>query len=685
VATLEPVWRAEVDRLVPTGSSRPTPAAGTRAVADAWRRYRFFEGLARAFAGVGRPLLLVLDNLQWCDQETLAFLPACLGLTRGAPILVAATLRDDDLDDTPDLVRWIGDLRAGGLATELTLGPLDVADTATLAEAVSGRPLLPDNVRLLQAATGGFPLYVVEAVRTAVDLGTTRLPAGDLTSVLRGRIDQVSAAARETAGLAAAVGRDFTLDLLIEAGGQEPDVVVAAVDELWRRRIVRELADGYDFSHDLLRDAAYARVSPPRRWLLHRRLADSLERLHPDDTDAVSAQLAEQYARGGRPDQAVAYYRRAADVAAGTFAHAEAIRLHQAALGVLAGRPAGQHRQERELAVLEAMAAPLNARHGFASAELRRTLERTVAVATELGRTESVLTGVVGLWASQFVQGDIAGAHQGASHALTLVAPDSELYGSAQFAFGGSALTLGRPAEGLRHFELASELTAGAPMWTVGTRPDVHGRAWAAHAHWLLGDDAAAVLAATEAIALARAVGNPFNVAVALAYAGITHQLRGDRAALRPVVAELRGLCDRYEFAYYREWGMLLAGWSEVDEPGVELARRGIAGLKAQGAAARMPYWLSLLADLQHRDGQPDAARATLDAAVVAGQVRDDLWWLPEVLRMRSAYDVPEQAVPRLRSAARLAEEQGSTALLRRCERDLAELGVSAPEGVASG
>ena len=56
---------------------------------DAWQRHRFFEGLARALIGVGRPMLLVLDNLQWCDQETLAFLTFCLGLAPAAQLLVA--------------------------------------------------------------------------------------------------------------------------------------------------------------------------------------------------------------------------------------------------------------------------------------------------------------------------------------------------------------------------------------------------------------------------------------------------------------------------------------------------------------------------------------------------------------------------------------------------------------------
>jgi hypothetical protein len=65
-----------------------------------------------------------------------------------------------------------------------------------------------------------------------------------------------------------------------------------------------------------------------------------------------------------------------------------------------------------------------------------------------------------------------------------------------------------------------------------------------------------------------------------------------------------------------------------------------------------MPYWLSLLADLQAGCGRADAARATLDAALTTGRVHDDLWWLPEVMRMRARYDERDAATARLRSAA---------------------------------
>ena len=677
-ATLDPAWRAEVGRLAPAGG-RGERAAGSRSMADAWQRHRFFEGLARALMAVGRPVLLVLDNMQWCDQETLAFLTFFLGLAPGTPVLMAGTLRNETLDADPELADWTVRMRATGLMTELSLSPLDAADTARLAEAISGQPLLADDVDLLQATTGGFPLYVIEAVRGSVDPGGTPLPAGDLTAVLRNRLDQATAAAREVASLAAAVGTNFTLDLLTEASDLDAGIVVGAVDELWRRRIMREFRDGYDFSHDLLRDTAYAQVSPPKRWLLHRRVAQALELLHADDADTVSVQLAEQYARGGRPARAVAYYRRAADLAAGMFAHAEAIRLHAEALSIVRSLPEGKDRDRQELEVLEAMAAPLNARYGYSSPQLQRALERSIDLAESLGRRDSTLTGLVALWATQFVQGRIADGYQTATRALTLVDPGSEMSGPAHFAVGGSAVSLGMPEEGLRHLELAAKLASGAVWLSVGTRADVQGTAWAAHAHWLLGHDAEALAACQEAIKLARTIGHPYCLAVALAYGSITHQMRHDMSELRDTAGELRDLCGRHGFAYYREWGLILDAWSRPDGSGIDLARRGIANLKTAGSFGRRPYWLSLLADLLARNNRLDAARAALDAALVVGRERDDLWWLPEVMRLRAAHDEEEAAISRLRSAAEMAAAHGSVGLLRRCEHDLARRGVRAP------
>ena len=237
-------------------------------------------------------------------------------------------------------------MRASGLLTELSLSPLEAADTAQLAEAVSGQRLPETDADLLHAATGGFPLYIIEAIR-----GTAEPAARRCRSV----ISRPCCANVWTRGpwrpgrwpvWRPRWARTSPSTCSPRRATSTPALVVAAVDELWRRRIVRVFGDGYDFSHDLLRETRLRGISPPKRWLLHRRIAQGLELLHAEDADGVAAQLAEQYARAGRPERAVAYYQRAADVAAGMFAHAEAIRLHEKALSIIA-RPAGRARPGR--------------------------------------------------------------------------------------------------------------------------------------------------------------------------------------------------------------------------------------------------------------------------------------------------------------------------------------------------
>ncbi len=80
---------------------------------------------------------------------------------------------------------------------------------------------------------------------------------------------------------------------------------------------MREYRDGYDFSHDLLRETAYEQVSPPKRWLLHRRVAQALELLHPMTSTSSRRNSPSSTPAAAGLTRAVAYYRRAAEVAAG--------------------------------------------------------------------------------------------------------------------------------------------------------------------------------------------------------------------------------------------------------------------------------------------------------------------------------------------------------------------------------
>jgi class 3 adenylate cyclase len=653
----------------------PTGDPGVAALDPVAIRAHTFEALRQLLVAQAghRPLVMLIEDLHWIDQTSEEFLAGFVDELASVPIMLLVTYRPGYSLPWP----------AKSFTSQLSLRPLSPAASEKIVASILD---VGDPAAAAIAERGeGNPFFLEELARAtrdqvADDEGIA-VPE-TVQEVLAARIDRLTADQKAALQLAAVLGREFSLDLAEEVwDGDVP--LEARLQELKGLEFLRERHGGperiFVFTHALTREVAYDGMLGTRRRQLHGRVGTSLEYSQASQRFEHGELLAYHYARSADPAQAIPYLAVAGARAKDRYANEEAIRLYRKALSIVGDLPAGSDRDRQELEILEAVGAPLTARYGYASPELQRTFERTVALAESLGRKDSTVAGLVALWTSRFVQGCTADAYQIANRALSLADPSSQLTSQVHLVVGGSALSLGRPAEGLRHLELAADL-ADRPVWLItGVRPDLFGRIWAAQAHWLLGHDTEARSACRQAIELARSIDHPFCLAVALAYGCITYQMRHDLPALRDAVGELRELCDRHGFAYYREWGLVLDGWSRADEPGIGLARQGVANLKAEGSCARMPYWLSLLADLLTSNGQQNEAREILDAALAAAKARDDLWWLPEVMRMRAAYDEEQAAVSRLRSAAELASAQGSVALLQRCEHDLAGHGVHPP------
>src|SRR6266699_2971725 len=372
---LDEVWLTEVARLLPELLAEQPDLPHYESVTEYGQRQRFFEALARAILVAPQPLLLLIDDLQWCDQETLAWLHFLLRFDPLARLLIVGCAREEELPPHHPLRTFLLHLRSTRSVTEITLQPLDAAETGKLADAVANRELDLDSVMHLYHETGGYPLFVVEMVRAGLGQVSASPPEADrphrqpplddarmlpprVHAVLVGRLLQLSASAREFVELAATIGRAFTLDLLITAGNADADSAVCALDELWHKRIVREHgANSYDFTHDKLREVAYAEISAPQRRMLHRRVAQALEAMHVgEDLDAVSGQIASHYERAGMIEQALPFYQRAAAVAQRVYANEDAISLLSRSLELLELLPAGAKRDKKELSLQLALA-----------------------------------------------------------------------------------------------------------------------------------------------------------------------------------------------------------------------------------------------------------------------------------------------------------------------------------------
>src|SRR5262249_41242279 len=138
---LDTVWLTEVARILPELLTEQPELPHYESVTEYGQRQRFFEALARATLLTPQPLLLLIDDLQWCDQETLAWLHFLLRFDPRAQLLVVGCAREEELLPSHPLRTFLLHLRNTMHATEIPLEPLDAAETAKLASLVARREL----------------------------------------------------------------------------------------------------------------------------------------------------------------------------------------------------------------------------------------------------------------------------------------------------------------------------------------------------------------------------------------------------------------------------------------------------------------------------------------------------------------------------------------------------------------
>jgi DNA-binding SARP family transcriptional activator/tetratricopeptide (TPR) repeat protein len=332
---LDTHWKNELSRLLPelrSGTISP------QSMTEAWQKQIFFESMARAILTGNEPVLLLLDDLQWCDQDSLAWLQYFLRFDSQAKVLILVTVRAEELSSNSELQLLLVDLRAEGRLAELELQRLDEKHTAQLGSHLLRNDLQEDDAQALFHQSEGVPLFVVELANAGLGLGTAG-QAGTATreneataasmglpprlrAVLDGRLARLSLPAKSVAESAAVIGREFDFDLLRKISEQEESITINALDELWQVRMVREHGGQYDFSHDKLREATLLGISPIRLRWLHQRAGEELDALQEN---VEYASIADHFERAGLHAKASTFYAKATGQAQGLFAFSEAL------------------------------------------------------------------------------------------------------------------------------------------------------------------------------------------------------------------------------------------------------------------------------------------------------------------------------------------------------------------------
>jgi DNA-binding SARP family transcriptional activator len=669
---LDRSWTTDIARLHPELLTARPDVAAPEPQLESWQRVRFFEALAQAFRSAA-PLILVVDDLQWADGDTLDWLHYFVRATLDARCLVVGGVRVEEEQDNPALERLLRHLERDSLLSTIALGPLDRTATAQLAGEVLEHAVDETALARIFRETEGHPLFIVERGRMAT---ATRSDAVDgalsqVQAVVAARLALLSEEARSLVEVAAAVGRDFRFDILAQASDLEEDALVRALDELWRRQVVRvQVQERWDFSHDRIRETAYGGIAPARRRLIHRRIAQGMELLAGDRLDDVSASIAVHLDRGGQPARAVSFLERAASVATRVSAIEEAIRCLTYGLSLLETLPPGLNRDARELALRSNLSIALSSGRGYAAPEVEQNLDRVFSLSRS---DDGGQVPVRWLWVAftlRFMLGDLKRTREIAEQAFARSVDDPSCRCEAHHAMGGALLSTGELDASREHFEasLAAYDERNPQRSALGSDLGVFAHAWYSHALWLLGDEDAALAHGERGIGLAERREHPYSHTLALAYAALLHQMRGDVQHVTSCAQRAVALCDQYGFGYYGEWCRVLIGWARGHEnpaEGADIIVSALEQLDHNRAQARRPYYLSLLAETYGRLADRDRALATLNASIAMALERGEAWWLPALYLQRSAFEPLAVRKETLSQALSLARSQQGRALER--------------------
>jgi predicted ATPase len=333
----------ELSTLVPELGGDAMPAELTT---NKTPRLPLFDAIARFLRATAhvKPLVLVLDDLHWADQPSLALLSYLLEELGDARILILGTFRDAELPPGHPHLALLDKMERSSSFKRIPVTPLEIPDVEHYLGAITGRPPPPLLAERLHERTAGNPFFVRETVRSLtwealseghLNIGQVRLPES-ARDVIRRRIALLPEDARRVLQAASVIGLRFevsTLSVMLEL---ETPALLAALDRaVSARQLIRE-SDGvgcYGFAHALIRDSIYEDLATTLKCELHLAASRALEQqrsVRPAATAEIAFHLhaalpqgdgnrafeygvkaAEQAAAGGDHEQEALWYGRA--------------------------------------------------------------------------------------------------------------------------------------------------------------------------------------------------------------------------------------------------------------------------------------------------------------------------------------------------------------------------------------
>jgi tetratricopeptide (TPR) repeat protein len=285
-------------------------------------RRLMFEAVARFLANLGGPAgtFLVLDDLQWAGEDALELLSWLTQSARDIDLRVVGAYRTTEISPESALAVTLADLATAQLATQRILNPLSHDEAVGLLAR-----FLPDagtNVLdLIVGRTGGVPFFLMNYAQEVHASGPASPDVHvpwNLAQSLRQRVAALPQEAQDVLAAGAVIGRIIPYSLLTAVVDRPEEHIVSGLEAAHRARLLLEGEQAYQFAHDIVREVVQADLGMARRILLHRRVAEALER--ESAAESVEA-LVFHYLLSGNREKAIQYLEQAGDQARAQYAN----------------------------------------------------------------------------------------------------------------------------------------------------------------------------------------------------------------------------------------------------------------------------------------------------------------------------------------------------------------------------
>ncbi len=642
------------------------------------------------------PALLIFEDLHWIDPTSTEFLTLLAPLVASMPVLVVATSRSTTQHD------W---LQLQHVHT-LQLERLDRRHAATMISHLLENENPPANlVNEIMAKTDGVPLFIEELARTLLTAGlpkehdpaSLRQPAtipSTLQDSLMARLDQLGTA-RKVAQVAAAIGREFSFELL---------AAIAPLDETELRDALSTLTDGavllareegatttFQFRHSLVQAVAYSSLLRSTRRELHQQIAATLESRYPERVRVEPEIIAHHYTQAHEDLRAATYWAAAALRALERSAFVEAQGHVTKGLSLLEGADETDRDRARLTLNLEVLrGAVYRAVKGFASSGAEQSFTHALDLCERLGDTRRLVDVRRGLFACYYSRGTHALAQEQGQEVKALAERlgDSGARMLAHWMLGCVAFWRGELVAADRELEEAIALydpkQQQANTLALQIDPGANALCHRGWLQWTLGYPDRALQTSEHAIKTARDLNQPFALSMALFFAIVTRTCCGDWEIAARQLEELTSVTTEHGLEYLRSVARVLKGQELIASgelaAGVDETLLALSELETQEAGLGVPWTLSILALGYTRLGKTAEGFDTLDKAFAVAERNGERHWEAELHRQRGDLLLlgpsPDQTEAErcYRNAMQVAHLQGATSLELRAAMSLARL-----------